>query len=245
MLAAALVGALVWPARAPTKVGIYFRTLRSGAKLPRAGRRCARLVTRRPFEPRADNAAANHTIPNTAVRWARTPGQLHWRRWIAHRRHVKGRYVGTTDEIIRWSACRWGVDENVIRAVAVSESGWHQSMVGDGRGSFGLLQVKDHYSDGTLDFGGWPWTQKSTALNADFYAAWIRSCLDNDFYDGGAWLYGGKTVKQVIAANGFRYVVWGCVGAWYSGDWYSRGALGYLAEVEHDLAGKAWLHLGA
>ena len=239
----ALAGAAAWPARVATKAGMYFPTLRSGAKLPRAGSRCARLVKRRPFEPRPDNAIANHTIPNTAVRWARTPGQLHWRRWIAHRRHVNGRYLGTTDEIIRWSACKWGVDKNIIRAVAVSESGWHQSMVGDGGGSFGLLQVKDHYSDGTLDFGGWPWTQRSTALNADFYAAWIRSCLDNDFYDGGGWLYGGKSVKQLIAAHGFDYVLWGCVGAWYSGDWYSSDAVGYLAEVEHNLASKAWLHL--
>jgi hypothetical protein len=40
------------------------------------------------------------------------------------------------------------------------------------------------------------------------------------------------------------YVLWGCVGAWYSGDWYSNGALGYLARVEHNLASKTWLHLG-
>ena len=245
LLVAALVPALVFGAvaRAPTKPGLYFATLRSGTSLPRAESLCARLVTRQPFERRADNATANHTIPNTAVPWARTPGQLYWRRWIALRRRVTGRYEGTTDEIIRWSACKWGVDENVVRAVAVTESDWRQSLVGDGGASFGLLQVKDHYSDGTLDFGGWPWTQNSTALNADFYAAWIRACLDNAFYDGGTWLYGGKSVKQLSAANGFDHVFWGCVGAWYSGDWYSSDALGYVARVERNLAGQAWLHL--
>jgi len=235
--------AVAWQAHAATKPGIYFATVRTGETLPRAESRCARLVTRRPFEPRPDNATANHTIPDTAVRWARTPDQLYWRRWIAHRRLVTGRYKGTTDEIIRWSACKWGVDENVVRAVAVTESDWHQPLVGDGGGSFGLLQVKDHYPDGTLDFGGWPWTQNSTALNADFYAAWVRACLDNAFYDGGNWLYGGKSVKQLTAAAGFGHVLWGCVGAWYSGDWYSNDALGYIARVEHNLTRKAWLHL--
>jgi autotransporter family porin len=215
--------------------GMYFRTLPPGARLPRQDARCAKLVTRRRWEPRPDNVAANHTVVSGLVHWPMTEAQLHWRRWIAKRSRVTGRYTGRTDEIIRWAACKWGLDENVLRAVAVKESGWHQNFVGDAGASFGLMQIKDHYGNGTLDLGGFPWTQLSTALAADFYSTWIRSCLDGDFYDGGPWLYGGKRVRGDL---------WGCVGAWYSGEWYSGGAVAYISDVKRYLANRAWRHLG-
>jgi hypothetical protein len=219
---------------AATNAGMYFGTLPASATLPRTDRLCRALVRSRSFEPRPDNYAANHTVPSERVRWPTSSDQLHWRRWIAKRTRVNGNYTGTTDEIIRWGACKWGIDEDTIRAAAVVESRWHQSTVGDSGGSFGLLQVKDHYRDGTVDLGGYPWTQRSTALNVDFYAAWLRSCLDGDFYDGGPWLYNGKQVRDDL---------WGCVGAWYSGDWYTSGARAYSARVADALARKAWLTL--
>ena len=43
-------------------------------------------------------------------------------------------------------------------------------------------------------------------------------------------------------ANGFD-TLWGCVGAWYSGDWYTSGARAYGARVADTLARKAWLSL--
>jgi len=52
-----------------------------------------------------------------------------------------------------------------------------------------------------------------------------------DFYDGGDWLYGGEKVKGDL---------WGCVGAWYSGDWYDPGARQYIAEVKALLAKRPW-----
>ena len=212
--------------------GMYFGTLSALQPLPRPDRLCRSMVSARSFEPRPDNYVANHTVPSERVRWPTSPDQLYWRRWIAKRSRVSGDYTGTTDQSIRWGACKWGIDEDTIRAVAVVESRWHQSTVGDDGGSFGLLQVKDHYRDGTLDLGGYPWTQRSTALNVDFYAAWLRSCLDGDFYDGGPWLYDGKQVRDDL---------WGCVGAWYSGDWYTSGARSYIARVRDALARKAWL----
>jgi hypothetical protein len=231
---------------APAKLrpGMYFRTLLSGAHLPRRDRLCASLVTQRNWEPRPDNYPANLTVPSERVRWPQTSDQLYWRKWIVKRARVSGRYTGTTDEIIRWAACKWGIDENSLRAAAVYESDWHQATVGDDGGSFGLMQVKDHYRDGSVDLGGYPWTQLSTALNVDVYAAWIRSCLAGDFYDGGHWLYGRQTIKQVIAAKGFRYAFWGCIGAWYSGDWYTSGAVHYIMQVQTNRARKSWRNLG-
>jgi autotransporter family porin len=42
-----------------------------------------------------------------------------------------GSFTGTTDEIIQWVACKWGIDADVVRAQAAKESFWTQSNLGD------------------------------------------------------------------------------------------------------------------
>jgi hypothetical protein len=61
------------------------------------------------------------------------------------------------------------------------------------------------------------------------------------FYDGSSWLYGGKTVGQIAGVSGWPYVLWGCVGSWFSGGWYDSGANSYVASVKNWLAQKTWL----
>lgn len=86
-----------------------------------------------------------------------------------------------------------------------------------------------------------PYTQNSTALNLDFYGAYLRSCYDGDYYDGSDYLYGGKTVAQHAATNGWDYVLWGCVGTWFSGSgWYDSAAVGYINSVKGRLANHTW-----
>jgi hypothetical protein len=41
-------------------------------------------------------------------------------------RSVDGAYGGTTDDIFRVFACKWGIDEDYVRAQAFEESKWHQ-----------------------------------------------------------------------------------------------------------------------
>jgi hypothetical protein len=216
-------------------------TLALGVGL-RTDEEAAALVRPRGWEPRQENTLANRTVPNEPVPWSMANNQVHWRRWITKRKRVTGNFTGTTDGILQWGAYKWGLDEDLLRAVAVRESHWRQSAVGDNGASFGIMQVKNHNPDGSLDFGGYPWTQRSTALNVDFYGAVVRSCLNGDFYDGGSWLYNGQTIQQVIAAHGFDYALWGCVGAWYSGGWYDSGSNRYVAEVKAILAARPWRH---
>ncbi len=224
----------------------YFTTLASGASgLPRGDANCASLVTTSTWEPRADNYTANHTVPSdpTAVPWS--DSMAYWARFVAKRRLVTGNYTGTTNQIIQWAACKWGIDEDLLRAVAVQESDWHMSMVGDvcgptGQASYGLFQIKNAYCNGGGAWGGYPYSAQDSALNADFYTMYLRSCLDGDFYDGGAWLYGGQTIAQIIAAHGLDYAVWGCVGSWYSGGWYDSGAQRYITSVQAWLAARTW-----
>ncbi len=114
----------------------YFATMPAGAwkRLP-ADATCARRVHRSTWEPRPSNTAANHTRPKAAdVR-----GSFFWRprgdgrtyapqfnTWLLPR--VNGQHTGTTDENIQWAACKWGISDNVLRAMAAAESTWFQGL---------------------------------------------------------------------------------------------------------------------
>jgi Bacterial Ig domain/Chitobiase/beta-hexosaminidase C-terminal domain/Transglycosylase SLT domain len=233
----------------PPPPGGHFSTLPSGAPgLPRGDSSCASQVTTSTWEPRSDNTTANHAVPSDprAVPWSDAESGAYWSRWLAKRSLVTGNYRGTTNQIIQWAACKWGLDEDLLRAVAVQESDWHMSTIGDkcgpvGEASYGMFQIKNAYCNGNGAWGGYPYSSQDSALNADFYAAYLRSCLDNDFYDGGSWLYGGQTIAQIVAARGLDYAVWGCVGSWFSGNWYDSGARNYISQVQTWLANKTWL----
>jgi len=219
--------------------GEYFGTLAVGAAVPRSDADCASRVTRNPWEPRPENNVANHTVPSGAVPWNNNPGWTYWSAFIAKRNKVTGNFTGTTDEIIQWGACKWGIDENLIRAQAVIESYWVQSTQGDLEGgryhSFGLMQVRHDDASGALVKGGYPNTMQDTALNVDYYGAEMRACFEGDFWDGGGWLYGATQVKGDL---------WGCVGYWYSGNWNDPGATNYVAGVRNYYNTKPWISWG-
>lgn len=214
---------------------------------PRAARTCASSIKRSSWEPRPDNSTANHTVGDGSYSWGPAATDRYWAAWAKRVRLVQGKFTGTTTEMFSWAACRWGIDENLLRAVAVIESYWHQSTWGDSCGggdatigSFGLMQIKNKGCDGSLVWGGMPDSRRSTALSVDFYTARLRACYNGDFYDGGSWLYGGKTVRQIAAARGWPYVLWGCVGSWFSGAWYDAGAVTYIQRVKAALAHRTW-----
>jgi hypothetical protein len=218
-----------------------FTTARSGEEdLPRSDAWCAGRAADGGHETRPVNRTANRSLPGGAVSWSTAPENVRWTTWVKKRSLVTGRFEGTTDQIFRWAACKWGLDEDLLRAVAAQESGWDQRKVGDRGESFGIMQIKDHYGDGSPAWGGFPDTLRATALNVDFYAAYLRSCYDGDFYDGGRWLYGGQSIGQVLEAHGAGYALWGCVGSWFSGRWYDSKARAYVAQVRHRLATRDW-----
>jgi hypothetical protein len=94
----------------------YFGTLPVGSALPRGDADCANRVTRNPWEPRPENNTANHTVPSGTVPWNNNPSWTYWSAFIALRNKVTGNFTGTTGEIIQWAACKWGIDEDLIRA---------------------------------------------------------------------------------------------------------------------------------
>ena len=80
----------------------------------------------------AANQNANHTTPTPAwlsdlyaIPLQGTPTEA------ADIAPVTGNFTGSTDMILRWAACKWGVDEDVARAQAYEESSWVQSLAAD------------------------------------------------------------------------------------------------------------------
>ncbi len=126
---------------APAATG-YFRTSPPGSWRALPGdRACAARVHRTPWEPRPGNARANRTMPDPAAVHAalreRPRGNQHtydarWNAWLLPR--VDGQHTGTTDENIQWAACKWGISDNVLRAIAAAESTWFQYLVEPGTG---------------------------------------------------------------------------------------------------------------
>ncbi len=226
-------------AAAPPPSGGYFTNLPPEAILP-SEESCVGQVRRSPWEPRPENTLANNKTPAPFTLPGFTPnnGGVDIRA-RAYADRVTGNFKGTTDEIIQWGACKWGFSDEVARAVAVKESWWTQSALGDYVDdqsrcktgytapcpeSFGLMQVRDNYHPGTF-----PNALESTAFNVDYTLMSRRIC-----YEGWVdWLH--QFTDSYHAGD-----EWGCVGLWFSGRWYDSGASAYIADVQRILNEKPW-----
>ncbi len=189
--------------------GGKFTTLPVGASLP-SGAACADRV-RSAAEIRPENATANANRGSRANANTRDD-------WAGFNR-VDGDFAGTTDEIIQWAACKWGIDEDIVRAQVVKESFWYQSANGDGGQSWGLGQVRwgghGHDSAFETDVNA----INSSAYNLDYvYAVW-RGCFEGEY----GWL---NTVER--GATYGPGDAWGCTGVWFSGRWYTDAAIAYI-----------------
>ncbi|MEV0713103.1 hypothetical protein [Asanoa sp. NPDC050611] len=221
-----------------------FVTLPPGATLP-SGAQCATWVRSRPSaENKGMNLMANsttgHRIGADIFDDDRADAQ------IAPR--VDGAFTGSTRDILRWAACKWGVDESLVFAQAAVESWWRQTVFGDygtdarrcapGHGlgvdgrpgecpeSFGILQDRHPYQK-----SAWPGVARSTAMNVDLaYSIW-RGCFEG--YEG--WLNEEDRGEPYRAGD-----QWGCVGRWFSGRWRTPDSEDYIAKVQDYLNRRIW-----
>ena len=224
----------------------YFSTLPPGAALP-SGATCASLVRASPSpENRPANERFNATAGAPVGRGFFPQGDSPQISALATR--VNGDFTGTTEDILRWAACKWGIDQDIVFAQAAVESWWNQTQLNDwrkdasscapGHGlgadgktgecpeSFGILQNKYIYLK-----PAWPGLSTSTAMNADVaYAIW-RSCYDGD----EVWLNNQPRGKQYAAGD-----LWGCVGRWFAGSWYTAPADRYIASVKEYMSERIW-----
>ena len=227
-----------------TKPPAYFRTLPPGTTLP-SGARCARWVRARPVaENKGVNAPYNQTKGQHVSSDFLASDAPQADQTISPR--IDGDFTGTTAEILRWAACKWGISQDIVFAQAAVESWWRQTTMGDwetsgcppghppghdGRPglcpqSWGILQNRYPFYQSS-----WPAIATSTAMSADTaYAIW-RSCYEG--YE--TWLNTVTHVGTYAAGN-----VWGCVGRWKAGRWFGPVADQYIARVKHDLRIRVW-----
>jgi autotransporter family porin len=224
----------------------HFTTKPPGAALP-SGQQCAAWVRAKPYkENKGGNRTANNTTGHGIGSSFFSGDTAAANSKIAPR--VDGDFTGTTGQILRWAACKWGIDEDMVFAQAAIESWWLQAALGDwttdstrcapGRGlgadgrsgqcpeSFGVLQNRYPYEK-----AAWPGMAGSTAMNADLaYAVW-RTCFEG--YE--TWLNTVERGQQYAAGD-----AWGCFGRWFSGRWHTKAGDGYVARVKEYLNQRVW-----
>jgi autotransporter family porin len=193
---------------------------------PLSDAEAASRVVRSVFEPRPENGSANRRVPTAQelaqYRAARTYELCDERLDLK----VTGNFTGTTDEILQWGAWKWGLDLDLLRAVAVVETTWQQSLVGDAGESFGLTQVKRTVHEGTF-----PLSRDSTAFAVDYYGAFLRH-----YYNGCAsWLNDEERGGQYAAGD-----IWGSLGSWFAGRWLTAPANDYIGKVKRELDQRRW-----
>jgi hypothetical protein len=275
------------PAALSPPPGGYFSLLPAGqwTSLP-SGTACSGLVHASTWEPRPDNYKRNHVMPDPAgvhdslARRPRAVGgsyDARWDTWLLPR--VDGQFTGTTDEILQWGACKWGLPDDLVRAIAVRESTWYQyetypsgrcvihyscgdmfsaattastaycqAVAGDGYDyqlDFGAgICPKTFSIVGVMDWqdpewgrypenqnGTFPFNRDSTAFAVDYLGAELRGCLEG----WESWLKGTGTGTYAAGR------LWGCVGAWFAGDWHSTAADGYISRVKRAMRTHPWL----
>jgi hypothetical protein len=129
-----------------------------------------------------------------------------------------------------------------------ASSGYNQSLGGtfidpkrpNGPESYGICQIKwrswrpnpPMTGDGT-----YPWCEISTPYALDFYGAVIRGLFEG----WNQWMKGGYAIYQQNLATGQRGDIWGCIGNWYSGDWYGLTTTSYLTNVKTFLQTTPWM----
>lgn len=238
----------------PSPAALAIAVVPAGKPLPRE-EDCARLVRPTP-EYVPENTPYNmrrgtHRLPGDFF----DPGSHNSaaNRDLAPR--VTGNFTGTTHEIMQWVACKWGINEKVVRTQAWMESSWRQTTVGDWTGdaafcvpghglglngvrgecpeSWGLLQVRYRYLKGAF-----PDAINSTAFNVDTaYAIW-RACYEGyEEWLGHVHEETPAPVPTVSSPPKPPYAEkggdgWGCIGRWYAGAWYNDHAIRYMTDVQ-------------
>jgi hypothetical protein len=227
---------------APTTSAVptgHFVTLPPNSPLP-GDAECAARVRFAP-EVRSHNVTQNDTRGVAG----RSSDRLYAR--------VTGDFVGTTDQIIQWAACKWGFDEDIVRAQSAVESYWDQRAGGDltsdpnscppGHGigvdghpgqcpdSWGLQQVRFTTFRWAFPASSTISPITSTAYNLDIALAARRLC-----YEGSeTWLNTVERGRDYAAGD-----LWGCVGMWFSGRWYTQPSVNYINVVKSYLDPPIW-----
>jgi hypothetical protein len=244
----------------------------SWSSLP-SGSRCARQVPASSWEPRPENRVPNHTLVDPeAVRAAfeaspRSIGHAYaarWDTWLLPR--VDGAFTGTTDQILQWAACKWGLPDDLLRAIAVRESTWYQGLTFEDGSCVPSRGCGDEVDDPAWcryisRFG--PAYASPCPSTFGIVGVKSRNAVDAwpDHHNGtfpfnrDSTAFAADYLGAVLRGCYEGWVTWllhvgaayeagdlhGCVGLWFAGEWHSAAADGYAARVGAEQRTKPWL----
>lgn len=142
---------------------------------------------------------------------------------------VDGQYTGTTEMIIRWAACKWGMDEDMIRAQATAERGtWIQwNAGGDERRSIDQCRAGNDPEHGSTNLWGY--------ISRGCYQSWSiwQTKVVYSSPDGGAWTTWPAINESTAFAADYRFGSQrSCMNGGQSGYFKGKGiAERYLKDV--------------
>jgi hypothetical protein len=246
------VGGVVVDAGIETVPTVHFGRLSPKRALPDEAA-CAAMIQRGGAEARPDNTVYNNTISpseQVAMLGAFGGGRGFDSAAIPFGKRVSGNFAGTTDEILRWGACKWGFDEDFVRAESYQVNAWHQASVsgwtsnrsncppsgGPTRNGpdgvecaqvFGIFGLTWQFNK-----SAWPMYRDSTAFHVDYTLAVQRVCFEGlvDYMKG--W---GPPEKQYGPNDEF-----GCAASFFTGGWYDYTTIQQLNRIKDTLAKQPW-----
>jgi hypothetical protein len=147
-------------------------------------------------------------------------------------KRIDGQYTGTTEMIIRWAACKWGMDEDMIRAQATAEHGtWIQwNAGGDERHSINQCQAGNNPDHNSTNLWGY-------RISNACYQSWSiwQTKVVYSSPDSGAWTTWPAMNESTAFAVDYRYGYQrSCMNGNRSGFFNDkRTGRAYLADVEN------------
>lgn len=213
--------------------------LGTSATLPSVAE-CQARVHKSTWEPRPQNTPENNNttdlILDDGVDGVNPSAQQYYLNRIAAVNNAN--ITGTTDELIQFFSCYWGVDDETTRARARMESTWDQDVNADvvcnGRGvSWGLLQIQNKTPRGCtppVHDHAYPDVFVSTGNNLNYALAWVAACHRGDMSQWVPNEFMGDKERRMRECNGL----------WFSGSW-RNGNSSYLNNLDQAIQDKDWL----
>jgi hypothetical protein len=147
-------------------------------------------------------------------------------------KRIDGQYTGTTEMIIRWAACKWGMDEDMIRAQATAEHGtWIQwNAGGDERHLINQCQAGNNPDHNSTNLWGY-------LISKACYQSWSiwQTKVVYSSPESGAWTTWPAMNESTAFAVDYRYGYQrSCMNGDRSGFFNQQGTgRAYLTDVEN------------
>ncbi len=223
-------------------------------------------VTHKP-EIHADNTAFNAYVPTDSELSAFHTAAASFSPLSKYVDGRAGLSSPSTDDLIQWGACKWGIPTDWLRADYVVESGWHHldcgargkacdatggpagtGVAGSGFGDCGSgvgpsAATNAPGCSGTYTSVGISQVKEQSCCHPGTYPLAYKSTAFNVDYMASIVRYYFDGLCG-WCSYAYRGQEWPSIGAWFSPGSNSTGAVDYQKKVQAALAAKPWLQPG-